>query len=57
MAILIGLCNRLLNYILLKPAFQKSRRRRLYYFTFFPPIASAGFPAMELAVAETFGFS
>ncbi|WP_300056230.1 hypothetical protein [uncultured Roseobacter sp.] len=57
MAILIGLCNRLLNYIWLKPAFQKSRRRRLSYFIFFPPIASAGFPAMELAVAETFGFS
>ena len=27
------------------------------YFTFFPPIANAGFPASELAVAETFAFS
>ena len=30
---------------------------RFGYFTFLPPIASAGFPSSELAVAETFGFS
>ena len=27
------------------------------YFTFLPAIEIAGFPALELAVAETFGFS
>jgi hypothetical protein len=57
MAIAADLYNRLLNYISLKPAFQESRPERLSYFTFLPPIASAGFPATELAVAETFGFS
>ena len=38
-------------------SFRNWRSRSLFYFTFFPPIASAGFPARELAVAETFGFS
>lgn len=27
------------------------------YFTFLPAIETVGFPAMEFAVAETFGFS
>ena len=31
--------------------------KRYDYFIFFPPIASAGLPSRELAVAETFGFS
>lgn len=33
------------------------RRPLLAYFTFLPAIEIAGFPELEFAVAETFGFS
>ena len=56
MAIAADLYNRLLNYISLKPAFQESRPERLSCFTVLPPIASAGFPATELAVAGPSAF-
>ncbi|SDW77002.1 hypothetical protein SAMN04488001_1759 [Litoreibacter albidus] len=59
-AIKVDLCKWLLNFISfgkLAPSINAKRLALLSYFTFLPAIEIAGFPALEFAVAETFGFS
>lgn len=56
-SIFILLVNVFHRFRFMPPRRRNGRRFNRPYFTFFPAIDSAGFPACEFAVAKTFGFS